>query len=335
MNTNSHKVIFRLSALGDVVLTTGVMEYWAEQYGFSFTVITRAGNVPVLENNPHISNVIGLEKNDLGDLAWIRKSGEIAAEYAGCELIDLHSTLRSAILGARWKGKVTRYSKFSLERRLFKLTRSQGLRKKLESLNVTQRYAAALKREPVAAERLRPRIHLTDAETTFARDLKKKLGLDGKFVALHPYATHPDKAWPRENWTELINLLDKKGICRIIIGRDNNVFTDHGNDRNLTNKLKLRETCAILREAELLVTGDSGPMHLAAAVGTPVTALFGPTSKAWGFYPSGKRDVILESEMDCRPCSLHGKNHCTKDRKCLRDLSPDMVMAGIMSQLNV
>lgn len=329
MNTNSHKVIFRLSALGDVVLTTGVIEYWALKHGCTFTFITRSSNVPVLENNPHIENVIGLDKKDLGDLAWLKKAGEIARQYKGCELIDLHSTLRSKILSARWKGKVTRYKKFSLERRLYKMTGSEKLKDQLEALRVTQRYATALEQEAIPAEDLLPKIHLTESETELAESLVEEHNLDVGFIALHPYATHPDKAWPRENWLSLINLLDEKGIRWAIIGRDENVFEASEEECNFTSQLSLRETCALLQKARCLVTGDSGPMHLAAAVGTPVAGLFGPTSRAWGFYPAGPEDVVLESEMDCRPCSLHGKSNCTKNRQCLRDITPEQVLNSI------
>ncbi len=325
MTNTNHKVIFRLSALGDVVLTTGVIEYWAEKYGCTFTVITKISSSPVLENNPHITNVISLDKKDLGDLTWIKKAGEIASEYKGCELIDLHSTLRSRILGARWKGKVSRYNKFSLERRTFKLTRSAKLNDKLSGLRVTQRYAAAIEREIPEASELLPRIYPTEDERNIAQTLIEEHDLGQKFIALHPYATHPDKAWPKENWQALIEMLNENGIRWAIIGRDKNVFEPQGSSCNFTSQLQLRETCALLEKSTLLITGDSGPMHLAAAVSTPVIAMFGPTSKAWGFYPAGPQDVVLESEMDCRPCSLHGKSNCKKDRECLRKITPEEV----------
>ncbi len=331
MNINTHKVIFRLSALGDVVLTTGVIEYWAQTKGFTFTVITKTANAPVLENNPHITNVIGLKQKDLGDMAWMRKAGKIAAEYKGCELIDLHATLRSKILSARWKGKVTSYKKYSLERRLFKITGSARLQSQLESIRVTQRYAAAIEDRQISSSELLPRIYLAEDEMNLARSIMDEHNLNENFVALHPYATHPDKAWPRKYWRALTEGLDRHDIKWAIIGRDDNIFEASGHECNFTNQLQLRETCALLQKAKYLVTGDSGPMHLASAVGTPVIALFGPTSKAWGFYPAGSDDVVLESALDCRPCSLHGKSNCKKNRQCLREITPDMVLDHIIS----
>ncbi len=330
---SNHKVVFRLSALGDVVLTTGAIEFWAEKHHCTFTVITKKSSSPVLENNPHIKNVISLDKKDLGDLAWIKKAGEIAAEYKGCELIDLHSTLRSRILAARWQGKVSRYNKFSIERRLFRLTRSARLNDRLSEMRVTQRYVSATEKVIPAASELLPRIYLTDSEKKLALRLAEENELGNGFVALHPYATHPDKAWPLESWKALISMLEASGIKWAIIGRDDNIFEPQEDGSNFTNKLHLRETCALLERAGLLITGDSGPMHLSASVGTPVIAIFGPTSKAWGFYPAGPRDSILESDLDCRPCSLHGKSNCGKDRECLRKISAEKVFEKILEKV--
>ncbi|CCO22080.1 glycosyltransferase family 9 protein [Maridesulfovibrio hydrothermalis] len=331
IDNNKHKVIFRLSALGDVVLTTGVIQYWADKFGYTFTVITKRSNAAILENNPHIKNIIRLDKKDLGDLAWIKKSGEIAKEYEGCELIDLHATLRSMILAARWKGKISKYKKFSMERRIFKLTRSVRLEKILSGKRVTERYSAALEATTPSADKLLPHIFLTDSEIDCAQLLIDEHNLSKKFVALHPYATHPDKAWPREYWSKLITLLDQNNIKWIIIGKDDSIFEATKQECNFTNQLSLRETCALLSKAELLVSGDSGPMHLAAGVQTPVIAMFGPTSKAWGFYPAGPKDVVLESDMDCRPCSLHGKSNCKKEQECLRRIKPEEVLKKILT----
>ncbi|WP_291327319.1 glycosyltransferase family 9 protein [Desulfovibrio sp. UCD-KL4C] len=323
---DNHKILFRLSALGDLILTTGVIDFWAEKYGWTFSVITKQQYAAPLENNPHITEIIRLNKEDLGDLAWITKAGRLSNKYEGCELIDLHSTLRSRILSQRWHGPVSRYKKFSLERRAFKLTGSEKLEKILESKPVTVRYASAIEKNLPAPENLLPHIYLTDdeKEDALAKMAHKKLSKG--FIALHPYATHPDKSWPREYWIELINQLDAKGLQWAVIGKDTNELNVDKAEWNFTNKFSLRQTCALLSEAKYLVTGDSGPMHLAAGVGTPVIAMFGPTSRAWGFYPAGKNDKILESDLKCRPCSLHGKSNCSKNRECLKSIHPVSIL---------
>jgi ADP-heptose:LPS heptosyltransferase len=66
-------------------------------------------------------------------------------------------------------------------------------------------------------------------------------------------------------------------------------------------------------------------MHLASAVDLPVLALFGPTTREWGFYPAGERDKVLELNLPCRPCSLHGARGNAKDCLCMRGIRPEEV----------
>ena len=151
-------------------------------------------------------------------------------------------------------------------------------------------------------------------------------------MALHPYATHPAKEWPRDHWKKLIGHLEKNGMNWFVVGQNNTPLLP-GDERDLTNATNLRETCALLEQADWLVTGDSGPMHLACGVDTPVIALFGPTAKAWGFYPAGPNDTVLEQALDCRPCSLHGSRPCNRGFECMTSITPDDVMKTIRQDL--
>jgi ADP-heptose:LPS heptosyltransferase len=325
-------VVYRLGHMGDVALATGVLSHWFEQTGATFVFATREANLPLLANHPAVAGTVGLSGDDLTDTGWLRITGELARQYAGSTLIDLHGTLRSRILALRWKGRVRRYPKFGLARRLFERTRSGRFREKLEALNVPQRYALALDRAAPAREAVLPHIYLTEDETRAAERRLSPISCDGVRVALHPYATHPAKQWPAGNWIRLAALLDAEGINWFVVGRNKTPLTS-GHERDLTNKTDLRETCALLGRADLLVTGDSGPMHLACGVGTPVIALFGPTARAWGFYPAGPRDVVLERDLPCRPCSLHGAKKCDKGFECMTETTPETVLDAVRASL--
>ena len=87
-----------------------------------------------------------------------------------------------------------------------------------------------------------------------------------------------------------------------------------------------------LARVDLLVSGDSGPAHLATAVGTPVLALFGPTSPArWGPTPPGR---ALSLGLPCAPCSNHGSARCPLGHhRCLRDLAPAVVLSAAREML--
>ncbi len=324
-------VVFRLSALGDVALATGVLERWHKLWGTRFVFVTRPGMAPLLRGLSSVEQVVEVDESRLSGADWWAQAGELARTFKDLPLIDLHGTLRARLLAMRWQGPVHRYPKHTLARRLFRLTRGASLARKLEATCVPQRYALALDDAPPDPLEVLPRIVLDSDELEQGRELAAQAAGQGPVIALHPYATHPDKAWPREHWRALAGLLDREGLAWLVVGRDDEPLFP-GDPRDLTGATDLRATCAVLAACKALATNDSGPMHLATAVGTPVAALFGPTSRAWGFYPQGERDVVLEkADLDCRPCSLHGRSRCRRDRVCLASIAPNQVLDALRS----
>lgn len=328
-DSSADLLVFRLSALGDVTLTTGVLEYLAKERGGGFHFLTRQAYAPVLMNNPHIEKIVVPDESGLKGAAWLKTASNLARHYDGWELLDLHGSLRSMILRRFWKGPVHIYPKMRLARRIFDKTKLAAARERLNRYNVPQRYALALMNEAPDALDLKPRIYLTEDEINAASSKLSDIGIDRPAVALHPYATHEAKAWPREHWLKLIELLDAKGLDWFVVGRTKAEALLDDNPRDLTFETDIRQTCALLQASSALVTNDSGPMHLATAVNTRVIALFGPTHRAWGFFPSGENDVVLERDMKCRPCHLHGGRGCRKGEECLRAISPQEVLEAI------
>jgi len=100
---------------------------------------------------------------------------------------------------------------------------------------------------------------------------------------------------------------------------------------NACGRLSLRESVALIGKAAALVTNDSAPLHFAAAAGTPIVALFGPTLPTFGFGPRGPRDVALGVEdLACRPCSRHGPTRCPLGHHhCMRRLALEPVLAAL------
>ena len=323
--------MIRLSALGDALLTTGVLEYWRQTRHMTFTVITKSALASLFQYHPAVSQVLPLQAEDLTPARLAMLARSLSTNHAG--LIDLHGNLRSRILSASWRGPVRHYTKFGLERRLFLLSHGRFFAHRLSSLNVPQRYALALEDQAPDRTLLLPRLFLDDMERTRAKETLA--GFSRPLVMLHPYATHRNKMWPESHWHTLIQLLVAEGVTPVVIGRQSGPLPHFVTDGDFTNQTSLRETAALLEQADLLVTGDSGPMHLAGSVGTPVIALFGPTTEAWGFAPAGAQDTVLQlSHLSCRPCSLHGQRPCPRDVACMRDITPKTVFNAILSHLS-
>lgn len=314
----------RLSALGDAILTTGVLAYWHSQAGLTFRVLTRPQLAPVFAHHPAVSQVVAVRDEDLRGAGWIRFCRSLASEMGDLPLIDLHGNLRTLMLRLLWPGPTRTYPKFSLTRRLFLTSRHPGLSARLRRLNVPQRYCLALDASTVDPADLKPRIFLQREEKALASETFARLGVK-RPVAIHPYATHPAKTPRPEVWKELIQALRSRGDEVIIIGRhDRPLLPDDPHD--LTNATDLRATSAVLSLCRGLVTGDSGPMHLATAVDTPVVALFGPTTEEWGFYPSGPHDKAHQISCPKAPCSLHGQDACALGNACMRDISAPLLL---------
>ncbi len=325
----SNFLVIRLSALGDCVLTTGVLRFWHEERNIRFTVLTRAAFAPIFENNPAVEEIIAARPEDLTD--WLRFCRKLKKEKGGLPLIDLHGNLRSHILRMLWSNYCYAYPKMSLTRRIFQQFHFQEFGQKLLRFSVPQRYCMAFTSRPPHAAELRPQIFLTVKEILDAKNTLSELEIYKPPIVLHPYAKHDNKTWHAQRWRELTQELDARGENWLIIGQNRQKLIPESKF-DLTNKTDLRQTCAIIQSAKAFVSADSGPMHLATALQTPVVALFGPTTRHWGFFPSGENDIVLEKDLACRPCSLHGNKDCPHRQKCLRQITIQDVIDAIFSK---
>lgn len=178
-----------------------------------------------------------------------------------------------------------------------------------------------------------------------ARGAAKRLlgsqGVDprGDFLAVAPGSVWATKRWTERGFTELARWAAAQRVAVVLVGtageRDlcERVRTRAGHRViNLAGRTSPAELAAILELSSALLGNDSGPGHLAVAVGTPVVAIFGPTDPSRGFRPLGNRvlTVDLGTSLACRPCSVHGSRRCPQGHhRCMNDLEPADVIARI------
>jgi len=194
----------------------------------------------------------------------------------------------------------------------------------------------------IAPDREEPRLDFYPAvaDRRFAAEFFSRHGIDGAtVVAFNPGTSHLCKCWPVDRFASLGDrLADELGARVVILGsRDEKGLADgiaagmcHP-PLDLTG-CTLGELGAILERVPLLITGDTGPMHIAAAVGTPVVALYGPISpERSGPLGAGHR-IVMHGELDCCPCnSFKCRNKVF--RKCMEMITVDEVFSAIKELL--
>ena len=102
---------------------------------------------------------------------------------------------------------------------------------------------------------------------------------------------------------------------------------------NLTGRTTLAELMEAIRPLKIFISNDSGPMHIAAALGVPAVGIFGPTTRELGFFPYGPGNKVIETQLACRPCALHGSRKCPHGHfLCMRLLTVEEVFKAAQEQ---
>jgi heptosyltransferase I len=156
-------------------------------------------------------------------------------------------------------------------------------------------------------------------------------------VAINPMARWVTKLWDEERFASLAARLQEELSCKIL-------FTGSPSDRpvverimkginprplNLAGSTTLRELAYLYTRCRLIVTTDTGPMHIAAAMGLPVVALFGPTAP-WRTGPYGKGHTVIQENLECSPCF---KKKCTH-RRCMKNITVEKVFEAVKQHLS-
>jgi len=131
----------------------------------------------------------------------------------------------------------------------------------------------------------------------------------------------------RSGWTVVLGGSSKdKPTCRAVAEQCPGSI-------DLCGQTKLTELAALIRRAGICITNDSGPMHLAVALGTPLVSIFGPTDPVW-IGPYGRPDAVVRAGVSCSPCYLRKLRECPFDHACMRQVSPQIVIERIERTLS-
>jgi heptosyltransferase-2 len=243
--------------------------------------------------------------------------------------VDLHANARTRLLTFRQKAPVLRAPSYRLRRAL--LVHGRALQPDPPP-TALERYAAAL--APIGLEAIDPpRLSVDPEAERWADGWLAAWPRAGAPVALLPGARHFTKRWPEAHWVALHGRLRAEGRPVMVAslaseraalpGLSARVDEDAGSRWCVES---LSRIAALLSRCECAVSSDSGLMHVAAARGVRVVALFGSTAPSLGFAPAGDGHVVLCRNERCQPCTLHGRAACPLGHfRCMVELKPETV----------
>ncbi len=336
-------LIVKLSAIGDVVHTLPSLAALRKRYPDAhITWVIEEASADIIEGHPCLDRIIISRRKswimNLRRLHDVQKTiGEIRSFITSLRdreydiVVDLHGLLKSAILVFLSRGK--RRVGYDSMQELSGLFLNE---KVYEDMNkhAVDRYLDIVRYLGARADKPEFHIHIEEENRRRAEQLLEKNGINPKdrFIAINPMALWDTKVWENDKCAEL---------CDRIIGELNLpvVFTGGRDGRmvrrirslmrlpssDLTGRTTLRDLAYLYDLAALVVTTDTGPMHVAAAVGTPTVALFGPTGPA-RTGPYGTGHTVVRKNLPCSPCFL---KKC-ETRRCMEMISVEEVFQAIL-----
>ncbi|RQV99347.1 MAG: glycosyltransferase family 9 protein [Calditrichaeota bacterium] len=348
MNKSIRKIlVIRLSSLGDVILVTPLLRQLRNAYPTSeIDFLVRSDLADVIRYNPHISRLIEFRKDS--DFAYLRKIRSRIWERDYDVILDIHRNLRSRLIcfgmgiSPFHRTKVLKIRKNQFTRFLlvkFKINLYRKLHGRV--IRVWEKYIRAAEPMGVKADDGRPEIFIPPESVRAAQRLIESLPEHRNFTAIAPGARHFTKRWPPEYYADLIEKLysELHMVSILIGGREDIPVVEEiiskvpaGSAIIAAGRYTLLETAAVIRNAELMVTNDSGLMHLATAFDVPVIAIFGSTVEELGFFPNSPLAEVLENKgLYCRPCSHIGRPGCPERHfRCMKDVTPGDVFRKIL-----
>ncbi len=338
--TRERLLVIRLSAIGDVLLAAPLVRMLKNAYpDCTIDFLVKNAYVSLLESNPHIHRVLAFSPRD--GIREMTRVIRLIRDLRYDAVIDLQGNLRSRIFSIfsraarRSRARLNRWRRFLLVHGRWDTYRT--------TVPVPLKY---LKAAPFSVTDDGKGLELwipTNAEAN-VRSRLESCGIQNRdrIVGLAPGAGRATKRWPVEGFVETGRALSQKGWKIVLIGgkADAGVCEEvhrrfRTNPADFSGRLSLVETAALIRRCDLLVTNDTGVMHMASAVGTKILAVFGPTTRHFGFFPFRAVAVVVEKPLVCRPCSFHGTECCPKAHfRCMLDISSREVVERALDLLN-
>jgi heptosyltransferase-2 len=339
--TPSNILLIQTAFLGDAVLTTPLVGALHQQFPQArLSVLCTPEIADVFDRHPAVSEVILFDKRgkerSLAD-RWklVRRLKMMHFDLA----VIPHRSLTSALLA--WLAGIPRRVGFSASQGRWLLTDvvpfqwgTHDVDRNLALMNVfgVQNPSGELwlKPEPAAAQRIAGRLSAAGVRP------------GDQVVGIHAGSVWATKRWLPEGFAAVADRIIRDLKARIVFvggAKDAAAVNEvlslmKERPLNWVGETTLKELVAVIARCQVFLTNDSGPLHIAVASLVPTVAIFGPTTRELGFFPYGSGHVVIEKDLTCRPCGLHGADRCPLGHfKCMKDISPDEVFEAVRNHL--
>ncbi len=327
-------LIIRFSSIGDVVLTTPVIRCLRKTLpDAEIHFLTKQTFRSIVETNPYINKV-----HTLGDSFELMLHELKTEEYD--HIIDLHHNLRTLRIKQFLKVKAFSFNKLNIEKYILTNLKIDILPKK----HIVDRYLETVSSFGVKDDGLGLDYFIPEKEVVKNKDIPTS-HLHG-YIAVVIGAALATKKLPLHKLKELCTAIDHPVI---LLGG----MEDHENGRaiaaidevkiyNACGKFSINESADLVRRSKLVITHDTGLMHIAAALQKPVISIWGNTVPEFGMYPYyGKRsvqhfDMLQVNKLWCRPCSKIGYDKCPKGHfKCMELIAVNDIINLVKQHLKL
>jgi len=320
-------LVIRFSSLGDVILASAAVEALKRLYpSANIHFLTKRAYEQVFSADERVSHLISIggHESPWAIVKWfsIRRYDLI---------VDLHRSLRSiGVASLLHAPKKLHVRKRAIARRFMVASRNR-YRRRFDALGSYLETLAPVGFEGRILPRIIPDMHSVGKAEQLLGTCRGRG--TGKIVGIAPGARHATKRWNEKSFARLADELIKRGDVPVFLGdeEDNGMIgridalMEH-TAWSLAGELTLAGTIGLVSRLDAVVTNDSGPMHIAGALGIPFVAVFGPTHPDLGFCPGYPRGAVLTTGESCSPCSLHGAAPCRMpSRRCMDGITWEMV----------
>lgn len=324
-------LIIRFSSIGDIVLTTPVIRCLKKQVpGAEVHFLTKDSFRSVVEHNPYIDKLHVLAHS------WELMIEELRTEEYDY-IIDLHHNTKTLKVKSALKKKSFSFYKLNIQKYFYTAFKINMLPK----VHIVDRYLRTVESFGVKNDGAGLDYFIAPHEETKKEDIPASHSAG--YIACVIGAAHATKRWPVHKWKEFCNEMEHPII---LLGGPEDAA--NGNEiasmdvvkvYNACGKFKLNESADLVRKAKLVISNDTGLMHIAAAYKKPIISLWGNTVPSFGMTPyygdAPVADLILQiNKLWCRPCSKIGYNKCPLGHfKCMEKISSQELREKVMRRL--